>query len=97
MDPYCTSRAFARLALMALMALAAAPPAAHAPAGTPAAVIARLSDAIGAALQQPELRRKFLELGLEPAGSTLRSFESRLRKDEAGYAKIIREADIKVE
>src|SRR5690606_4445185 len=37
-----------------------------APAGTPPAAVSRIADEVRNALQRPELRRRFLELGLEP-------------------------------
>jgi tripartite-type tricarboxylate transporter receptor subunit TctC len=62
----------------------------YAPAGTPKAVIDRLSMAIVAAVQTPELRRKLGTLGVEPTGTTPETLAAIMAADAARWAPIIK-------
>jgi tripartite-type tricarboxylate transporter receptor subunit TctC len=68
-----------------------------APAGTPAEVVARVHRETVELLKKPELQKKFLELGLEPVGSSPKEFGKLLRDDMASYSKTVKEAGIKVD
>jgi tripartite-type tricarboxylate transporter receptor subunit TctC len=66
-----------------------------APARTPAVVIRKLNEAIAAALGTPEVRERFLNVGVETVGSTPEQFAAAIRADTARLSKVIREAGIK--
>jgi tripartite-type tricarboxylate transporter receptor subunit TctC len=68
-----------------------------APAGTPKEVIAHLSTLFVSALKAPEVTSKLLPQGLYPVGSCGADFGSYIRKQYDENARVIREANIKVE
>src|SRR3984885_9011291 len=67
-----------------------------APAGTPNDVLDKLHDETVKALAVPAVRRKFDELGLEPVGNTRGEFAAIIRKETPEWAKLIRDAGIKL-
>src|SRR3954465_1958794 len=67
-----------------------------APAGTPQDVIDKLHAETVKALALPEFRRKFDELGLEPVGNTPAEFDAVVRKETPEWAKVIRDAGIRL-
>jgi len=68
-----------------------------APPGTPKEVAAKLSAEIAKAMQAPDLRERYLSLGMDPASNTPDEMASFLRNEQARYGAIIKNADIKVE
>ena len=69
-----------------------------APARTPQPIVDRLFAEVNRALKSPEVKRRQNNAGIEPEGSPSRAdFQTFLREDRSRWAKIIREADIKVE
>jgi tripartite-type tricarboxylate transporter receptor subunit TctC len=68
-----------------------------APAGTPDAIVSKLSAEIVAAVSTPEIREFILREGAEPVGSSPREFGVYLRNEIARYTKVARAADLKVE
>ena len=68
-----------------------------APAKTPADELAKLSDWFGTALKVPELQPKLAQQGLFPVGLCGAPFGDFMRRSAEDYARIIREANIKVE
>jgi tripartite-type tricarboxylate transporter receptor subunit TctC len=68
-----------------------------APAGTPAAIIARLSSEIVSAIRTPEIREFITHEGAEPVGSTPHEFAAYLRSEIDRYAKVANAAHLKVE
>lgn len=66
-----------------------------APAGTPVPVIERLHRETMRALAQPDLRRRFDELGLDIVGGTPAEFTTVVKAEIPQWAKVIREAGIK--
>jgi tripartite-type tricarboxylate transporter receptor subunit TctC len=66
-----------------------------APAGTPPDVVARLSDAIRAAIADPEIAKKLDTFGLLPAYMDPCAFASFIAEQYAKYSKVIDEAGIK--
>jgi tripartite-type tricarboxylate transporter receptor subunit TctC len=64
----------------------------YAPAATPTHMIDRLSGAIVAALEAPDLRAKLVALGLEPTGTTPEQLASIMAADTAHWAPIIKAA-----
>jgi tripartite-type tricarboxylate transporter receptor subunit TctC len=68
-----------------------------APAGTPRPVVEKLSGAIGAIVRGQEVRDRFLQLGIEPVGSSSAEFTAFLGNEVAKWAKVIREANVKID
>ena len=68
-----------------------------APAGTPRDVLAKLSSEIQKAMQAPDLKERYLALGLETASMAPDEMAAFLRKEQERYGSIIRGANIKVE
>ena len=68
-----------------------------APAGTSREVLAKLSGEIQKAMQTPDLKERYLALGLETASMTPDEMAAFLRKEQERYGSIIRSANIKVE
>lgn len=68
-----------------------------APAGTPRPVVDRLNKAINEALQDPELRSRLKELGVEPSGGTPEALDARIKADTVKWAKVISAAGIKLD
>lgn len=67
------------------------------PAGTPAAAIARLSDALNKALAQPEVRERFAAQGLSPTPSTPEQFGAHIRAEIEKWGKVAKTANIRVD
>jgi tripartite-type tricarboxylate transporter receptor subunit TctC len=67
-----------------------------APAGTPKDIIVKLHDETVKALATPEIRAKFAELGTEPVGNTPDEFAAVIKKEIPEWAKVIKEAGIKL-
>jgi tripartite-type tricarboxylate transporter receptor subunit TctC len=68
-----------------------------APAGTPSAIVRRLSQEITKILAQPEARDKLLSIGLEAGGSTPEEFDTAIKADLGRIGKVIKEAGITAE
>ena len=68
-----------------------------APAGTPAAAIAKFNAAMVAALNKPDLRTRLHEAGITPAPSSPEEFEAYLQEEIARWRTIIRDKGLKVE
>src|SRR5882672_1900069 len=68
-----------------------------APASTPAEAVARLSQALNAALAQPEVKERFSAAGLDTVSSTPAEFAAFIRSEIAKWGKVAKEANIKVE
>jgi len=68
-----------------------------APAGVPRDIITKLNAEIVRILQLPDVRERLLELGAEPARTTPEEFADFIRRDNAKWAKLIREKGIVIE
>lgn len=68
-----------------------------APAGTPAAVVNRLSELIRKVLQDPAIAQKFHAGGSEARGMTPQDFAAYLQREEATWLPIIKAANIRAE
>ena len=68
-----------------------------APAGTPREILVRLAAEIQKAMQAPDLKERYVALGLEPAANTPDELAAYMRKEQERYGSIIRNANIKVE
>jgi tripartite-type tricarboxylate transporter receptor subunit TctC len=67
------------------------------PAGTPRPIVAKLNADTVKALQDPEVKKRFADLGVEAVSSTPEQFAAFIRTETDKYAKLIKEANIKVE
>ena len=67
------------------------------PAGTPAAVIARLHQAFAKALTMPEVKERIVSLGADPVGNSPEEFAAFIKKEIATWSKVIKEVGITVE
>jgi len=68
-----------------------------APAGTPAAVIARLNAAATKAVQTAEFRQKIEPEGLMPSTGTPEELDSFVRGEEARWRKVVKENNLKTD
>ena len=66
------------------------------PAGTPAAVVSKLSDEINRILRLPDVTARIEGLGLQVGGGKPDEFAKIVQRDAGLYAKIIKEANIKL-
>jgi tripartite-type tricarboxylate transporter receptor subunit TctC len=68
-----------------------------APAGTPPEAVARLSQALNAALAQPDLKEKFANAGLDTVSSTPAEFGAFIRSEIAKWGRVAKEANIRID
>ncbi len=68
-----------------------------APAGTPQAVVARLSAEIGKVLQTPELRERLAKMGAEPSPTTPEAFAEFVRAEQEKYRRVVRASGARVD
>ena len=67
------------------------------PKGTPAAIIAKLNDAVNRALKEPDMREKITSQGNEVAGGTPQEFAALIASESEKWSRVVREAKIKPE
>jgi len=67
----------------------------YAPAGTPRNIVNRINAGINHALQQPDVKERFLTLGVTPIISTPETLTTYLKSEIARWGKIIRELKLK--
>ena len=68
-----------------------------APPGTPDAIAQKVSAEMAAALKQPEMRGRFLELGAEPQGGTPAQTAAFIKDEEARWRAVIKSANVTLE
>jgi tripartite-type tricarboxylate transporter receptor subunit TctC len=68
-----------------------------APAGTPKAIVDKISADMTRVLTSPDIVERLTNMGQEPFVSTPEQFAVLLQSELAHYAKIIKDANIKVE
>jgi tripartite-type tricarboxylate transporter receptor subunit TctC len=68
-----------------------------APAGTPPAVVHRLNAEITGALNDETIRTNMRNLGVEPMPTTPEAFEAYIRSETTKWAKVIHQANIKLD
>ncbi len=68
-----------------------------APAGTPQAIVNRISAEVARIVNAPEMRERFEKLGIDPVGSTPAEAARFLDDEIAKWAKVITAAGVKVE
>ena len=66
------------------------------PAGSPKAIVDKLHADTVRALADPDVKKRFADLGVEAVSSTPEQFAAFIRDEMAKYAKLIKEANIKV-
>ena len=67
------------------------------PAGTPPAAIARWRNEIVKLLNVPDIRDKMIAMGTDPVGSTPEELASFMKAETVKWARVIKEANIRVE
>lgn len=67
------------------------------PAGTPPELTAKMAASVQKVLARPEIRTRLLELGFEPVDGDQKSFAALVREQNDFWAKVIRDANVKVE
>jgi tripartite-type tricarboxylate transporter receptor subunit TctC len=67
------------------------------PAGTPVTIVQRLHKEIAAALQSKEMKDDAANLGYRLGGESPEEFAAFVRSEERKWAKVIKDANIKVE
>ena len=68
-----------------------------APAGMPNELRARLSAETRKILQDPDIRSRFIALGLDPAGNTPEEYAEFLKRQNDRYASIVKQANLKLD
>ncbi len=68
-----------------------------APAGTPRAVVAKLSDTLVGMIALPEVRERMQALGAEPVAEPSERLAARIRADIAKYAPVVKATGLKAE
>jgi tripartite-type tricarboxylate transporter receptor subunit TctC len=69
----------------------------YAPAGTPQPTIVRLSASIASVLKAPEVRERFVSLGLEPTGTTPEALAAIMAADTARWRPVIKRSGFTAE
>ena len=67
------------------------------PAGTPAPIALKISDAVAQIVRRPEVRAKFLALGATPVGNTPAEFTSHIRSETDKWSVIIKASGARVD
>jgi tripartite-type tricarboxylate transporter receptor subunit TctC len=68
-----------------------------APAGTPPAIVDKLSAEVAKALAAPEVRKRLTDIGLEPIASTPAEFAAVVKSDYEKWGRVIRAANIRLD
>ena len=68
-----------------------------APAATPKATVERLSADVNRVLAEADVRKKIRDLGADPAGNSPEAFARFIRDDQAKWARLSREAGLKLD
>lgn len=68
-----------------------------APGGTPRGIVDLVNTDINRVLKQPEVRERFVSLGLLPVGGTAAEFSVYFKNEIARWAKVSKEAGVKIE
>jgi tripartite-type tricarboxylate transporter receptor subunit TctC len=68
-----------------------------APAGTPAAIVARLNRDVNELLKEADVRGVLAKQGLEPAGGTPEALGARVERDLASWTRVVKAAGIKAD
>ena len=69
----------------------------HAPAGTPAPIIAKLNAEIARVMKQSDMQERFRQLGADGGGGPPEQLTAFVKSELAKYSKVIKDAGIKAE
>jgi tripartite-type tricarboxylate transporter receptor subunit TctC len=68
------------------------------PPKTPAAIVAKLAEAVNAALKNPEMQQAHLQgLSLQPVGGTPKDMAELMKADTRRWADVIKAANVTIE
>ena len=67
------------------------------PAATPEAIVKRLHEASVKALAKPELRKKLVDLGADPVGSTPEQFGAQIKDETVTWAKLVKSTNARID
>jgi tripartite-type tricarboxylate transporter receptor subunit TctC len=67
------------------------------PAGTPKEIVTRVYQETVRAVQMPDVREKLSSLGADPVGSTPEQFAAHIQAETKKWAKVIKDANVKVD
>ena len=68
-----------------------------APAGTPPDILNKLSDAVVRTVNSPEMKKRILDWGQEPVGSTPEALAAAIRSDAEMFDRTIKRSNIKID
>jgi tripartite-type tricarboxylate transporter receptor subunit TctC len=68
-----------------------------APAGMPPAITRKLNSEMNAILKMDDVRRRFLDQGVEPAGGSPAQFSDHIKAEIAKWARVVKDANIQPE
>jgi tripartite-type tricarboxylate transporter receptor subunit TctC len=68
-----------------------------APAATPKAVSARLSDEMQKIIRTPEFRKRMAEIGAEPIGSTPEQMARQIKDETEKFARLVKQANVVID
>ena len=68
-----------------------------APKGTPKDVITKIQRDVATVLKEPEIQKRFMDIGAEPGGQTPEEFGARVRVEMELWARVAKSANIKPE
>jgi len=67
------------------------------PAATPEAIVKRLHEASVKALAKTELRKKLVDLGADPVGSTPEQFAAQIKDETVTWAKLVKSTNARID
>ena len=67
------------------------------PAGMPPEIVRKLNSEMNAILKMEDVRRRFLDQGVEPAGGSPAQFSDHIKAEIAKWAKVVKDANIQPE
>jgi tripartite-type tricarboxylate transporter receptor subunit TctC len=68
-----------------------------APAGTPRAIVSRLSAEVARAVKTPDVAQRFQQLGIDPVGNTPEAYSAQIRNDYERYGNVVRVSGAKID
>ncbi len=68
-----------------------------APAGTPQAIVNRMSAEVAKAVRAPDLRERFTTIGNDPLGTSPEEAAARIKQEAARYSAVIKQSNIRAE
>jgi tripartite-type tricarboxylate transporter receptor subunit TctC len=68
-----------------------------APKGTPQAIVDRVNSEVRTTLDNPEVKKRFVDIGSETAGMSQADFLARIKQDAARYKVIVKAANVKAD